>query len=232
MKSILKILFPLIAATTLFYIWSVSIQNNGGLNATFNSGDAESLIYNLLKLAGLTAFTLVGFQVLTGPYMKFWEYLYGQNFYRYHAFQGIFTLVFALLHPILLLLFLKLANINIFEFSNGQPYQYYFGSVALILMLFTVTTAISNVLLKKLRFTKKWHYIHFLNYGIFILVFAHSMTIGTDVSPKGSSLKIIWVFFFIGAVVGFIYRRIYRVIREKREQAPQNSINSPKSSIF
>jgi len=220
MKSILKFLFPLIAVALLLYIWSVSIQNNGGLNATFASGNTEALIYNIFKLAGLTAFTLVGFQVLTGPYMKFWEKLYGSKFYKFHAFEGIFTLIFAISHPILLLTFLKVSQITLPQFSGALT----LGLIAIILMFITVSTAVSSVLLNRPSFMKKWHFIHLLNYVVFILVFAHSMTIGTDVSPAGSPLRIIWMFFFVGMLIGFIYKRFWGMNFENRREGQTNKV--------
>ncbi len=214
-RRFLQILFPLIALDLLIIVWSVPIANAGGWAAFWESTDLAALTYRLFQLAGLTAFTLVSFQVLTGPYLKLWEKLYGPQFYRFHAFEGIFALLFALLHPSLLLVSLAYQKISLFTFIKAFPIQYYFGPLALTLMLVTVTTAALTILRKVPRFAKTWHWLHLLNYAVFVLAYFHSLTIGSDLVSPTSQLRPLWNFFLIGLVVGLIYRRIYRVVQEK-----------------
>lgn len=213
MKAIVKLIPPLLALGILVDVWLTFFAMNGGLADL--TRDPATAAFAAFRLAGLTAFTLLGFQVLTGPTMKLWERLYGPNFYRFHAYQGLFTLLFALLHPTLLLIYLWLDKIGYFTFAGSYPYQYYFGPLALFLMLVTVGTAAWTILFNKPRFQKSWHWIHLLNYLVFVLVFFHSLTIGTDVASPTSQLRPLWWFFAIGWLLGLLYRRIFRVVKER-----------------
>lgn len=217
MQTILKIFFPLLALGLLVFTWSVSIQANGGLAATFLPSDPTRLTYNLFRLAGLTAFSLVSFQILTGPFMKLWERLYGPNFYRFHAWEGVAALILALTHPSLMLLYLAYKGLSLKEYIATQPYQYYFGPIALTLLLITVSTAFATIILHSPRFAKTWHWFHLANYAVFLLVFFHSLAIGTDVAPAMSPLRPLWNLYFVGLVFGLVYRRVIRLIQEKNQ---------------
>lgn len=207
LKHALRILFPAIAILIVLFEWSCSVRANGGLAATFHPGNPAALFYKLSRLAGLAAFTLVAFQVLTGPYMKFWEALYGTSFYRFHAYEGLLALLIALLHPGLLFISLAYSKTRISRFTQNIPFQFYFGPLALLLMLVTVSTAALAVILDRPRFKKAWHAIHLANYAAFILAFFHSVTIGTDLTSPKNALRYVWVLFFIAMASGFLYRR-------------------------
>lgn len=228
MKKLLQWLIPLGALTLLGFILSVSISNNGGLEATFSSADKLTLFYNLFKLAALTAFTLLSYQILTGPYMRLWEKLYGDKFYLYHAWQGIFVLVFAVTHWLLIHVYMSIAGLSIPQFDAlyEKPYIY-FGPASLVLLAVTVITAILTVLLKWTKLEKIW-WVHWINYAIFFLVFFHSINLGTDVSAPGSPLRPIWYIFFFGAIVGLVYRRVYTPLSQKtpsvRDASPSNNV--------
>ncbi len=206
-KHPLRILFPTIAILIVLFEWSFSVRANGGLAASFSPGNPAALFYKLFRLAGLGAFTLVAFQVLTGPCMKFWEALYGTSFYRFHAYEGLFALLIALIHPGLLLLSLACSRTSLSRFTLNIPFQFYFGPLALLLMIVTVSTAGLAVILERPRFKKGWHAIHLANYAAFILAFFHSVTIGTDLTSPRTPLRPMWVLFFIAMVMGFLYRR-------------------------
>lgn len=207
LKHGLRILFPVIALAILLFEWAFSVRANGGLSATFSPESPAALAYRLSRLAGLAAFTLVAFQVLTGPTMKFWEGLYGTNFYRFHACEGLVALLTVLLHPSLLFLSLAFSKTSISKFTRNMPIQFYFGPLALLVMLATVSTAGLAVILNRSRFKKGWHAIHLANYAAFILAFLHSVTIGTDLTPARSPLRHIWILFFIAMAAGFLHRR-------------------------
>src|SRR3990167_9335109 len=96
MKALFRVLLPILAVTILVDVWVVFFDVNGGFRTIINQG--SDAIFIFFRLAGLTAFTLLGFQIATGPFMKLLEELYGQKFYKVHAIEGVFTLLFALLH--------------------------------------------------------------------------------------------------------------------------------------
>ncbi len=209
MKRLLQIFFPLAGVVLLGYILSVSIGNNGGIAETFNSSDKQVLFYNLFKLAGLTAFTLLSYQIITGPFMRLWEKIYGDRFYLFHAWQGIFVLVFAVTHWILIHVYMSFSNLSIPEFDAlyEKPFIY-FGPIALILIFVTVVTAVLTVLLKWTKLEKIW-WVHWINYIVFFMIFSHSLKIGSDIAYAESPLRPIWYAFFVVAVTGLLYRRVY-----------------------
>lgn len=212
MKLFLKIFFPIVGAGILAFILSVSIRANGGLTATFTaSGFAFG--FNLFKLAGLTAFALIAFQVVIGPFMRFGAQLYGPKFFRIHGFMGISTLVFSILHPVILYWSLIASGIGILEFAKNYGIAYYLGPMALFLIIITAATALSAVFFHRPAFRKHWRWIHYANYIIFLLVFLHSMNIGSDITPHESALRPVWWFFFFGTIAGLTYRRVYRLFK-------------------
>lgn len=210
MRLIYKSFLPLILLAVLGFVWSVPITNAGGWADFFATSDPAALYFHLFQLAGLTAFTLIAFQILTGPYMKLWETVYGKNFYKFHAYEGLFASLFALLHPSLLLISLWLSDVSYWEFMQGYPKTIYFGPAALFLLIITVSTAASAVLLNQPRFQGWWHRLHLANYLVFLFVFIHSLLNGSDLLRPDSPLRPLWWIFFVAMLVGFIYRRIIR----------------------
>jgi len=227
LKQVLRILFPAIAILVVLFEWSCSVRANGGLAATFAQGNSAALFYKLFRLSGLAAFTLVAFQVLTGPYMKFWEALYGEGFYRFHAYEGLLALLTVLLHPSLLFISLAYSKTSLSSFTRNIPFQFYFGPLALLLMLVTVSTAGLAVILNRPRFKKGWHAIHLANYAAFILAFFHSVTIGTDLTSPRNPLRYMWVLFFIAMVMGFLYRRCRSRIGPEARRMPDADRGRP-----
>ena len=151
--------------------------------------------------------------------MQFWTWLYGPAFYRIHGFMGVFALAFSILHPVILYWALIASGIGIIEFSKSYGAAYYLGPAALLLMIVTVSTAASAVFLHKPLFQKHWRWIHYANYIIFLLVFIHSLRIGSDVAPADSPLRPVWWLFFLGMIAGLVYRRVYLVFQARQVEA-------------
>ncbi len=206
-KRILRILFPAIAVVILLSEWSLSLRAGPGVAEALSTWNPAALSYRLFRLAGLTAFTLMAFQILTGPYMRLWESLYGADFYRFHAHEGLLALLLALLHPSLLLISLAYSKTPLSRFAQGAPLQFYFGPLALLVMLVTASTAGLAVILNRPRFKRVWHAIHLANYAAFILVFFHSVAIGADLTSPRSPLRPVWTLFVVLLAIGFLYRR-------------------------
>jgi predicted ferric reductase len=217
MKKLLQFIVPLIGLALLGYVLSVAIRNNGGWNDTFNV-EYTALIYNLIRLAGLTTFVLISFQVITGTFMHLFNMLYDtKRFYFFHSYAGIVTLICAVTHWALVHLYMYHFNYSILEFSamyNG-PYIH-FGPAALVLLGAAGVTAIVAVLILDQKAQRWWRYIHYANYLAFILVFIHSINIGSDVQSQG--LKPLWYFFFAMFVVGLIYKRVIRQIQKSQQK--------------
>lgn len=220
-RRIYQIMPILIAIGLLIFVWSVPIENSGGWATFWSTVEPSGFTYRLFQLAGLTAFTLISFQVATGPYMKLWERLYGSGFYKFHAIEGLSVLLFALLHPLLLGVYLLMEKIDYRAFASGYPFQLYFGPLALTLLLVTIPSAAATILWSRPQFRRNWHWIHLANYLVFLLIFLHSLSIGSDVSPPDSRLRPLWWTFFALWVAGLVYRRIIRVQQEGKHGLDQ-----------
>ena len=215
MRRLYQLLPILVALAVLAFVWSVPLRAAGGWSSFWDTSQPSDLTFRLFQLAGLTAFTLVSLQVATGPFMKLWERLYGPGFYKFHAIQGLSVLLFALLHPILLGTYLVMEQIDYREFAAQYPWQISLGPIVLALLLVTVPPAASSILWNKPFYRRRWHWIHLANYLVFLLAFVHSLGVGTDVSAPSSQLRPLWWGFFAIWVAGGLYRRVFRVMKEK-----------------
>jgi predicted ferric reductase len=214
-RRVFQLIPIVIALAILAFVWSVPITSAGGWLSFWDNSHPADLTYRLFQLAGLTAFTLIGLQVATGPFMTLWGRLYGPGFYKFHAIQGLAVLLFALLHPLLLGAYLIMKQIDYSEFAAQYPWQLSLGPIALALLLMTIPTAASAVLWNKPYFRRRWHWIHLLNYLVFLTAFLHSISIGSDVSPSDSQLRPLWWTFFVIWIFAGLYRRVFRVVKEK-----------------
>lgn len=117
----------------------------------------------------------------------------------------MFVLLFALLHPLLLLAsvgwnaFFRQAYV-----SPALVAWVWVGEVQLFLIFITALTALAA----RIRWLqRRWHAIHLLNYAVFCLVWLHSWFLGADVPH--ASLRWLW-FFFAGTFLIAVTIRIVR----------------------
>lgn len=176
---------------------------------------AEGAVYSaqvLFPLFGLYAFTLTWLQLLIGSsnptFKKLWP-----NFFRFHRAQGLFTLLFALLHPLLLIVGFSFATYWNYEFvSPSLRPVIYLGQTALALLLLTVVCAL---LMKRPWMRSLWKKVHYANYAVFTLAWLHSWFVGSDTQM---GLRWFWLFTAGTAVLAVVFR-IAR-IRNTRATAP------------
>ncbi|MFA6474947.1 MAG: FAD-dependent oxidoreductase [Patescibacteria group bacterium] len=155
---------------------------------------------NIFPLVGLYAFTLVWAQIVLGAGMWVWRRVFTW-IEPYHRAEGVVALLFALLHPILILYSYGLSS-----YLDRIPFLY-LGYFQLILLCSTVGTAI---LMKWKRLKHIWLYIHLANYVVFTSVWIHSWFIGSDV--RFSNLKYLWMFYAITAL-GAVGLRLYNYFK-------------------
>lgn len=142
----------------------------------------------LFPLAGLLAFFLLWFQALMG--MNFhWLRQRLPWVVNTHMAMGGIVLLFALLHPLLLL-----SGVGWGPYWQHQVVApeltlfFWIGQLQLLILLLTAGTA----LLRKLPWLKEhWFIFHWFNYAVFPLVWLHSWYLGTDV--QASWLRWLWI---------------------------------------
>lgn len=174
-----------------------------------DGADFQTASRRLFPLAGLYAFFLVWFQVMLGANRR-WLLRIVPSIMVYHRRQGVFALLFALLHPTLLIAGVGLSAYLTDSFvSPAKVLFVWFGRVALFLI---VITAGSALLRRVPWFRARWRLVHYLNFFIFVIVWFHSWNLGSDVQSSG--LRYLWYFYgltFVLSVIGrfaFVKRRV------------------------
>lgn len=198
-------LLLIVYAASLGFIVSSFFSLRGGL-AFLDGADLQTANRLLFPLAGLIAYFFVWGQVMIGSNLD-WVRKHLPGIETFHRRQGIFALLFALLHPTLLLWGVGFEVFLRGDFVDPALSLFvWFGRVALLLIVLTAGTA----LLRRTRwFRRLWRRLHYLNYVIFILVSLHSLNLGTDTR---SNLKLLWGF-FIGTFLLSVLGRIWRAVR-------------------
>jgi len=201
MIKTLRWVLPIVYLAVLFIPGFHFFYSRGGFGFLTGTSATEfaSLIFPLF---GLYAFTLVWAQLMIGSNMLPLEKVF-PNILKFHVAQGIFVLLFALTHPSLLYL----------SGIDKGPYPVSFraiGSLTLLLILITVTTA----LLRKIKFMQnKWHILHIANYIVFLSAWIHSWLIGSDITT--SHLKWAWLVAGLLAIISAI-AKLSRYLKLKK----------------
>lgn len=188
-KTLLKFILILLVILMFLIPFLVWLKNQGAL----------------FRLIGLFAFTLIFIQISVGSYRSIiWNKIFKSGkVLKLHKTLGVFALLFALSHPILLILQNKFRFI-----SNYSLLGISLGTLGLLLILISVLTFLIR---NKINY-KNWHKIHMLNYLAFFLIFTHSLLIGAD--TKAIPILILWIIYFIIVVIGIILRikKLERVV--------------------
>ncbi len=173
----------------------IFFQSRGGLTF-FRGSDLQQASGQLFPLFGLYAFFLVWVQVVLGANMPFWRRSV-PGLDRFHRVEGPFALLFALLHPFLLILAIGLTRYVAKDFvaPNLKPYIL-LGQIQLALL---VTTAGTALLRRQRWFARVWRRLHYLNYVVFSLVWVHSWFLGSDV--QSTPLRWFWLLTLASVVV-------------------------------
>jgi glycine/D-amino acid oxidase-like deaminating enzyme/nitrite reductase/ring-hydroxylating ferredoxin subunit len=191
---------PLLALVIAFLPGYVFFGMRGGTGFLRNL-DFKTLNTLLFPLVGLYAFLLVWFQFILGSNMRWLRKLF-PGVETWHRTQGVFALLFAVVHPTMLIGGYGLESYLRDTFVDPSLVLYvWIGRIQLLLMFVTVGTA----LLMKLPWLKRrWHLIHYLNYAVFALVWTHSWSLGSDVRP--TPLRWLWFFFAATAAASIVAR--------------------------
>jgi len=183
-----------------------------------NSAKNTELIWVLTRTFGLLAFLSLFFLVLIGEL----KLLGAISTFKIHCPAGILTLAIAFLH-FLSAVFDKFKwgkNLNFsdylgFSFSDKWLTLLSLGTLAFYLIILISITS-SNKGIKKLGF-KNWKISHYFSYAVFVLVFIHSLLLGTNLktSPLRNFIFPIYIFMSVFLVFLFILRLLRKYIAEK-----------------
>ena len=174
-------------------------------------GNQVTLINVLQRITGLTAFTLLIFQIILGALMsKFIDKLGGWIF-NFHKVEGLVIWGFIFLHPLLFI------TARYFQFGLSEAllaivpsvstYTQKLYSLGKLAFIFVSIGVLSGYFRDKPLIRKSWKYLHLLNYVAFTIVALHTYLLGTD-AFRPPFLWLYWV--SISLVVGLV---IFRVIK-------------------
>lgn len=194
----------------LALVSGVFIHDRGGFGFFQHLGTTQQATRKLFPLVGLFAFTFVWTQIILGATMPLMRRLF-PSILHYHRLEGIFALLFAFIHPSLLLIGVGLPSYLQRNFVNPDLSGYiFFGYAGLLCLILTVVTAL---LARRPWFARHWRAIHYLNYATFAIIWVHSWMLGTDV--RGTPLQWLWLGFGVTAVAAFSWRRWQRAVARR-----------------
>ncbi len=161
----------------------------------------STLIPNLFPAFGLAAFSILWLHALSGvfePWLR--RYIDFDSFVRN---TSLLVLIFIILHP--LLLFINF-NFNFNDiFSNYGARYIWFAIFGWMLL---ITYDIGKLLKKYDFFVRNWNNILFISTIGFLLIFFHSLALGSDL--QSGPLRVIWMFYGITAILATIHTYIIK----------------------
>ncbi|OGC82353.1 MAG: hypothetical protein A2V81_02365 [Candidatus Abawacabacteria bacterium RBG_16_42_10] len=182
----------------------------GGINFLGGLGISE-FAYAVFPLLGLYAFSMLWLQFIMGSARDVLTKAYPKVL-KFHMNQGPFVLLFSLLHPLFLVIGVGLENYLYMTYVPQELKLYAFlGVISLFFMILAVAAAMFRM---HPWLQRRWIYIHYLNYLVFILSWLHSWNIGTDM--KTAPFRQLWLFYGITAVVALLLR-FRRVVVERQK---------------
>jgi DMSO/TMAO reductase YedYZ heme-binding membrane subunit len=155
----------------------------------------------MFPFVGLYAFYFVWVQFMLGSNM-YWMRAKYPWLLKFHRFEGGMALLFALLHPTLLVLSLGISEYYKYDFVAQDKLIYvWIGYLQLLLIMCTAGTA----LLRRVIWLKdRWYFVHYANYLMFALVWVHSWNLGSNV--QGTSLQYLWYFYGLTAIASVLVK--------------------------
>jgi hypothetical protein len=150
---------------------------------------------------GAVAVALLWFQVMVGSNLRLLRPRVS-GIDLWHRTNGLFVLLFALIHPILLIVGLTPAVYLKFEFvPKGLFPAVIAADLALLMLIAAVATAL---MMRRAWFIRRWHTVHYLNYAAFVLIWLHGWYLG--VATTNPAAKALWVFYGATVAVSAAFR--------------------------
>lgn len=146
----------------------------------------------LQRFLGLTAFTMMFFQIVLGSFMEKWTEKLGGWILNFHITEGVIVYTLIILHPVSFMVFNYLVGHGFNPFfvfvdfcvlcSTRIDFYYTLGRVSFWLLNISVWAGLLRMTTPYMRVN--WKKFHILNYLVFILIGIHSIGVGTDVGTS------------------------------------------------
>ncbi len=210
MKFLYSVFFVLVLVLVYIFPAVGFFWLRGGISFLDGLNFSE-LAYALFPLLGLYAFSMLWLQFVMGSARDVLTKVFPKVL-KFHINQGPFVLLFALLHPIALMIGVGLDSyLSMFYIPDEMKRYVYLGIVALLFMILAVAAAVFR---KSSWLQKRWLYIHYLNYLVFVFAWLHSRNLGTD--TQVAPFKELWLFYGVTAIVAILLRLRRMIVERKR----------------
>jgi len=162
--------------------------------------DALAAVSDLLALL---AVSFIFLDIVTGSFRPMLRNVFNPDRLRTaHIVFGVTGLLLVLAHLSLLLPYISS------PYSEANHVLFFFGPLALLLLLLTIGTA-----LFRKRLYEIWRRVHFLNYLVFAFAVAHGLVVGPD--RTGVAMKVVFYIFVAVVMAGLVYRLAFTDWRSK-----------------
>lgn len=180
-----KLLYWLIYLVIIALI-PVTILHNTPINAALLRPVVLSVF--IQRVLGLTAFTLLFWQLMLGANMEWFTNRFGGWVFRFHIVEGVVIYSIIILHPLAFVAFRYFYGSGFDPFyvftqvcvlcSNLQEYYYDLGRISFWLLNITVFAGLFRAATPFMRV--HWQQFHVLNYLVFLIIGIHGLSIGSD----------------------------------------------------
>ncbi|MDO8452714.1 MAG: ferredoxin reductase family protein [bacterium] len=189
-------------------------------------------LYQLGQIFGTFSLTGLTLQLWMGVRVKILERGVGlPQILKWHSLNGKLTLLFVLLHPLLMFGPFILDGMNPLDLIASYTIYHWFGVSALLLIMFTLVITLWQAKLKVNY--EHWKFLHKVGYLIIFLGFTHALFIGSDIVSRGPLYY--WWWILLTMTVGAVAYRygirnialrdsLYRIVEVVKESSNVRSI--------
>ncbi len=184
-------------------VWYQRLPGGFGFFTAANV-NARDIVYALLRLAALLAFSLIFIQITSQTFKKIWRLFFNPaKLQKFHEWSGRIAFTLALSHPILLAAagFFPVGKVFIPQIFSQFAYE---RTMALgTLALYALIISVGAALMRK-KIPRLWWSLHMFNYLVFYLILLHSLRLGSEL--QSGVLRYIWLVYALIALIGQAYR--------------------------
>ena len=189
-KKVIKYLIYAVAVISVVYpviVWY------GRVDLVFDG----TLLLNLFPVFGLLAISIMWLHVVGGALRPWLEkYIDFQKFVSKSSVIVLFLIIF---HPLALFTGVGIRNIGLVFKLNNPKYIWLAVIAWLILVGYDVAKKFKN----RQFFVKHWETVKLISTIGFFLALSHSLGLGSDLQV--GSLRSVWIFYGISAIIATIY---------------------------
>lgn len=180
----------------------------------------QDIVYAVLRLTALLAFSLLFIGIITQTFKKFWwRFFKPARLQKFHEWSGRVAFTLAISHPILLAAagFFSASKVFIPQILSEYAYE---RTMALgTLGLYALIISVGAAVLRK-RLARLWRGLHMMNYLVFYLILLHGLRLGSEL--QSGMLRYVWLVYALIVIVG----QAYRVREGFKKSRPADTISS------